>query len=119
MANEEKHTVTGTIWATARYKANFGKVDEPVTDGDEQGMEIEIDPFAVDGHKLSRVSYGYGLTLSLGEDTYEFARVDVKVSLPAYVEELDEALACAENMAKKHVEEQYKKVQKFARERNR
>jgi len=47
-----------------------------------------------------KVSINLGMTLSLGEGTYEFVRVDVGVELPCYPEELKEAKTTAYEFAK-------------------
>ncbi len=47
---------------------------------------IRIRPFV---SATANISVKAGATISLGEKTYEFARVDVMLSMPCYPEEID------------------------------
>lgn len=56
--------------------------------GKEETRKINIRPFVTDP---AHVSVKYGATVKMGAvDEYEFARVDVMLTVPCYVEEIGE-----------------------------
>ena len=63
-------------------------------DEDEGKEDLEVRKFEVEP---AYVSYSVGRTVNLGN--YESARVDVRVSIPCYKEEIDPALIYAETKA--------------------
>lgn len=68
----------------------------------ENAREYEEDTFEV--HQFvtepAYVKVAAGVTKSLGKNTFEFLRVDVSVSVPCYVEKIDETYsAVAEHVA--------------------
>jgi len=66
---------------------------------------IEVKKFITEPAK---VTAGYGMTLNLGN--YESARVDVGVTLPCYVEEIDEAYKEAVRLADEWIDAQVSKI---------
>jgi hypothetical protein len=60
--------------------------------------------------KVAEVECESGLTISLGEGTYEFAKVGCKVKLPCYVEEILEAQKCAFKIVEEGLIQQIEEV---------
>lgn len=89
--------VRGKIWATTHYHG---------TDNSEE-KELEVQVFEVEP---AWVKASYGLTINLGN--YESARCDAGVTLPTYVEEIDEAFEKAWELAQEQVQEQVKDIKK-------
>jgi hypothetical protein len=58
------------------------------------------------------VEIGYGLTLNIGN--YESARVDVKVSVPCYREEVEDAYAFAKKWAEDKVKQEVADIRKLS-----
>jgi hypothetical protein len=86
---------------TAVVSKTFGKIGVP-EDTDET---IEVRTFVT---APATVEIGYGLTLNIGN--YESARVDVKVSVPCYREEVDAAYDFAKKWAEDRVRKEVSEV---------
>ena len=71
-------------------------------DGEEE-HETEIGEPEVFKTEVARVGVTYGATVNMGN--YNSARVDVHVSVPCYVEDLDKAHKFAEEFASKKLQE--------------
>jgi len=69
-----------------------------VREGDSSEV-VEVSKFETEPAKVTR---GYGLTLNLGN--YESARVDVSVTVPCYVEDIDKADKWAASWVQKRIE---------------
>ena len=52
---------------------------------------------------VATVERGYGLTISMGPKTFEFARVDVRIVVPCHVEDIDNADEFAKNWAEDRI----------------
>jgi len=89
------HEVRGKIWANAHYK---GKETE-------EQIELEVQTFDVEP---AWVKASYGLTLNLGN--YESARCDAGVTLPTYVEEIEDTFKAAWKMAEEQVQKKAKAI---------
>lgn len=69
---------------------------------------IKIRPFATD---TATISAKFGATIQVGgPDSYEFARVDVMISMPAYVEEVLEVYKEVRDMVEDLVDKEVAKV---------
>lgn len=90
---------------TVSVQRTFGKI--AAAEADEQTLEVKT--FAVEP---AAVELGYGLTLNIGN--YESARVDVRVSVPCYREEVNEAYEWAKKWAEERVREEVTNVRKMA-----
>jgi hypothetical protein len=92
-----------TLLVRRQFSPSGAEVDGTV----EEDQVIGVHRFVTEP---SKVSYGAGLTINLGN--YESARIDVIVSVPCYREELDDAMA----FAKKRAEDEVEKVAKGVRD---
>jgi hypothetical protein len=90
--------------ATLTVARTYGKIGAP----ESQDETIEVKNFRV---QPAQVEIGYGLTLNIGN--YESARVDVKVSVPCYAEEVNEAYEWAKNFAEERVRQEVQSVRKM------
>ena len=90
---------------TAVVTRTFGKIGLP--ESKEEPLEVRtfITPPA-------HIELGYGLTLNIGN--YESARVDVKLNVPCYREEVDEAYEWARKWAEDRVRREVKEVRAMA-----
>lgn len=102
--NTKKNTEAGTITTTKHY-GREGLEDSEVE-------KLEVQTFETEP---AFVRANFGLTINLGN--YESARVDTSVTLPCYVEEIDEAYKKAIDTAAKKTLEQEKIIQKWKQER--
>ena len=91
--------------STATVTRTYGKIGAPETK-DEQ---IEVRAFVTEP---ASVEIGYGLTLNIGN--YESARVDVRLSVPCYREEMDDAFAFAKKWAEERVQKEVAEVRKIS-----
>lgn len=91
--------------ATITVARTYGKIGAP----ESQDETIEVKNFRV---QPAQVEIGYGLTLNIGN--YESARVDVKVSVPCYAEEVNEAYEWAKTFAEERVRQEVQSVRKMA-----
>ena len=87
-----------TVVTVTRTVGKFGKLEQ-------QQDTLDVRTFVTDPAK---VELGYGLTVSLGD--YEFARVDVKVSIPCYREEVDATYAQAKSWVEERIKAEVKDV---------
>ena len=87
--------------ATATVSKVFGKIGIP----EDKDETIDVRTFVT---APASVEIGYGLTLNIGN--YESARVDVKVSVPCYREEVDDAYAFAKKWAEDRVKKEVSEV---------
>lgn len=85
----------GTIKVFRAYSASGALMDE-----DEGLEEMDARNFDVEP---AYVSVNHGRTVNIGN--YESVRVDVRVSLPCYAEEVGEALLHADNTAINYLED--------------
>ena len=92
---DEKILVKGKIWVSRMHNG------EEVHDE----KELEVQQFEVEP---AYVKASYGLTLNLGN--YESARCDAGVTLPTYVEEIDDAFKRAWKIAQEEVQSQVKEI---------
>ena len=83
-----------TITASRAYVTGGTTVSE-----DSGVEELEVRKFEVEP---AYISVNHGRTANLGN--YESARVDVRVSVPCYAEEINEAIAYADILASEHLE---------------
>ena len=90
---------------TATVTTVYGKIGLPVT----KDEEIAVRTFVTNP---AMVEIGYGLTLNIGN--YESARIDVRVSLPCYVEETDQAFAFAKKWTEERIQTEVKEIRKIA-----
>lgn len=90
---------------TALVTRTFGKIGLP--ESKEEPLEVRsfVTPPA-------HIELGYGLTLNIGN--YESARVDVKVSVPCYREEMDDAYEWARKWAEDRMKREVKEVRLMA-----
>lgn len=90
---------------TAVVTRTFGKIGLP--ESKEEPLEVRtfVTPPA-------HIELGYGLTLNIGN--YESARVDVKLNVPCYREEVDEAYEWARKWAEDRVRREVKEVRAMA-----
>jgi hypothetical protein len=58
------------------------------------------------------VEIGYGLTLNIGN--YESARIDVRISLPCYREETDDAFSFAKKWTEDRIQTEVKAIRQIA-----
>jgi len=88
----------GTIKVFRSYTVSGAKVDES------EGLEeLEVKTFLADP---AYISVNHGRTVNTGE--YESARLDVRVSIPCYAEEINEALLYADDVAHAFLEDSIK-----------
>jgi hypothetical protein len=90
---------------TATISRSFGKTSA----AEESTETLEVRLFQT---AAATVDVGYGLTLNIGN--YESARVDVRVSVPCYREEMDDAYAYAKEWAEKRVQKEVADVRTLA-----
>jgi hypothetical protein len=90
---------------TATVTRTYGKIGAP----ESKDETIEVHTFQT---PPAAVDVGYGLTLNIGN--YESARVDVRVTVPCYREELDDAYAFARKWAEERIAVEVKEVRKMA-----
>lgn len=90
---------------TALVTRTFGKIGLP--ESKEEPLEVRafVTPPA-------HIELGYGLTLNIGN--YESARIDVKLNVPCYREEVDEAYEWARKWAEERVRREVKEVRAMA-----
>lgn len=98
MAEQERF---GRVMVTTQYR----KDDEE--EYVEEQLEVRRFP---DGVAPAHVTAKYGMTLNLGN--YESARCDVSVTLPCFVEEIDDAFTEAWGIAKTQIRSQTKNIKK-------
>jgi hypothetical protein len=98
----EKIVERGSVIATKHY----GKKG---TEEDTEFEELEVRVFDVEP---AHVRINVGFTVNLGN--YNSGRVDTAVTLPCYVEEIDEALEEATDIAGKKSAQLVKEVEEFA-----
>ena len=98
-------TTATTLATTAVVTRTFGKIGAPEISDE----KLEVRTFVT---APASVEIGYGLTLNIGN--YESARIDVKLSVPCYREEADEAFAFARKWAEERVQQEVKEVRKIA-----
>lgn len=91
--------------ATLTVARTYGKIGVP----ESKDETIEVKNFLV---QPAQVEIGYGLTLNIGN--YESARVDVKVSVPCYAEEVKEAYEWAKSYAVERIKQEVKEVRGMA-----
>lgn len=89
----------GTKTVTAKYGRKEGSVQE----------KIEVEAF--EDVALADVSVKKGLTINLGD--FNSARIDVMVSLPTYVEEIEEAIERASEICDREVETRSNSLRKL------
>ena len=94
----DKHSATGKVWVSRTYPKT------PAKDYNEDD-QLPIRKFEVEP---AWVKAGYGLTINLGN--YESARCDVGVTLPCYVEEIEEAFKEAWSIADREVQAQVAEI---------
>ena len=84
-----------------RVRLTAGKVDdeEAVTE------KLEVKPFLTE---VATVSVKAGATINLGN--YESARVDVMLSIPCYIEEIDSVYEQAKDWVDTRVSKKYKEL---------
>lgn len=97
-----KETVKST---TATVTKVYGKIGLPDTKDEELAVRTFITNPAM-------VEIGYGLTLNIGN--YESARIDVRIALPCYVEETDQAFAFAKKWTEERIQTEVKEIRKIA-----
>lgn len=90
---------------TATVTRTFGKIGAP----ESKDETIEVKTFVT---PPASIELGYGLTLNIGN--YESARVDVKLSVPCYKEEVDDAYAWAKKWAEERLQQEVKDVRALA-----
>lgn len=90
---------------TAVVTRSFGKIGAI----EASDQKLEVRGFVTEP---ATVEIGYGLTLNIGN--YESARVDVKVSVPCYREEINEAYDFAKKWAEERVQAEVKEIRKIA-----
>ena len=90
---------------TATVTTVYGKIGLPSS----KDEEIAVRTFVTNP---AMVEIGYGLTLNIGN--YESARIDVRVSLPCYVEETDQAFAFAKKWTEERIQTEVKEIRKIA-----
>ena len=100
-----KQTTATTLATTAVVTRTYGKIGAPEISDE----KLEVRTFVT---APASVEIGYGLTLNIGN--YESARIDVKLSVPCYREEADEAFAYAKKWAEERVQQEVKEVRKIA-----
>lgn len=88
-----------------RVRLTAGKVDdeEAVTE------KLEVKPFLTE---VATVSVKAGATINLGN--YESARVDVMLSIPCYIEEIDGVYEQAKDWVDTRVSREYEELKKSA-----
>lgn len=91
--------------ATATITKVYGKIGLPVT----KDEEIAVRTFVTNP---AMVEIGYGLTLNIGN--YESARIDVRIALPCYVEETDQAFAFAKKWTEERIQTEVKEIRQIA-----
>ena len=91
------------VWVQAHYPD--GHIDH-------EERELEVKTFQVEP---ARVTAKYGMTIPL-RDKFAFARVDVEVQVPCYVEEIDDTLTFAWGKARDEIREQVGAVKKGIKE---
>lgn len=94
---DEKHEVRGKVWVSSHYHGR--EVEEQ--------KDLEVQTFDVEP---AWVKASYGLTINLGN--YESARADAGVTLPCYVEEIQDAFKRAWDIAKEEIKSQTKGIKK-------
>jgi hypothetical protein len=87
--------------------AQYGKAKEPLELDDTEEGQLEVRAFVTEP---ARVEVELGRSLNLGN--YSTARIYVRVSLPCYAEELEDAYAHAFNFARDRVEETVSRINK-------
>lgn len=97
-----KETVKAT---TATVTKVYGKIGAPETKDEEIAVRTFITNPAM-------VEIGYGLTLNIGN--YESARIDVRISLPCYREETDDAFAFAKKWTEDRIQTEVKAIRQIA-----
>jgi hypothetical protein len=101
---------TGTYSVTRHYgKKEDGSEIEEIED-----RELKVRSFAVEP---ARVDIELGRTMNLG--SYESARIFVRVSVPCYREELEEAYKFAHSFAKDRVDESANKIHEYVKNKSR
>jgi len=90
---------------TATVTTVYGNIGLPAS----KDEEIAVRTFVTNP---AMVEIGYGLTLNIGN--YESARIDVRVSLPCYVEETDQAFAFAKKWTEERIQTEVKEIRKIA-----
>lgn len=100
----------GTITVSRHYK-----IDGETIDPDDVSETIVLKPFEVS--HLASVGCNISITNSLGQ--WESAKVGVFVSLPCYVEEMQEAFAAAKKFADEKMTGLMKEVTDLKKARNR
>ena len=90
---------------TATVTTVYGKIGLPAS----KDEEIAVRTFVTNP---AMVEIGYGLTLNIRN--YESARIDVRVSLPCYVEETDQAFAFAKKWTEERIQTEVKEIRKIA-----
>jgi hypothetical protein len=97
-----KETVKST---TATVTKVYGKIGVPETKDEEIAVRTFITNPAM-------VEIGYGLTLNIGN--YESARIDVRISLPCYREETDDAFSFAKKWTEDRIQTEVKAIRQIA-----
>lgn len=85
----------GRLWVSKMYNG----VEER-TDG-----KIAVKPFVVEP---AYVNYSEGATINVGN--YQSVRVDVGISLPCYIEEINDAFIKAKEIVGKRIDEEIEKI---------
>ena len=99
MAKTDKKDMTREVSGKVYVSRMYG--DKDIAEQE----KLEIRKFEVEP---AYVNVKYGLTISLGD--YESARCDAGVSLPCYVEEIEDAYKVAWKMAEEEIQKQVRKV---------
>lgn len=90
----------GTLSVTVK-QTQVGTVNED----SEEREQIEVSPFVTDP---AYVTFACGATLNMGN--YQSLRIDVRVSLPCYIEEIDEMYTTAKKWADERLDKELKEL---------
>lgn len=87
----------GRLWVVKQYGETSERKDEM----------IEVKPFVVEP---AYVNYSEGVTLNVGN--FQSIRIDVGITLPTYIEEIDSAYKKAKEIVDKQINEEIVKYKK-------
>jgi len=109
---EEEYQAREGIVEVTKTTFGQGPVDPDSTHKETiQQQRIPIRPFVT---IPAMVSVKAGATISLGPKTYEFARIDVFLSIPCYKEEVDDIFIQVKDWVDKRMEKEYKELKEDA-----
>lgn len=90
----------GRLWVNKMYGISEERTDD----------KIAVKPFIVEP---AYVNYSEGATINVGN--YQSVRIDVGISLPCYVEEIDDAFIKAKEIVSKKIDEEIEKIKNPAK----